>query len=248
MIKPVPSTSYERMAARYEQERGGQGRAAAIADAILPWLTPGSTIVDVGAGTGIVSAALVHQGQRVIAVDISMGMMSRALDRLPGAAALGDAQFLPCGTRTMSAATFVWSLHHVGNAVAALREARRTVRKGGRVIVVSATPENAPDDVQRLFRRLDVLTAPREADWIERAALSAQLRPVGTSGVEIDVERSPLDLAQQIEDRLYSPLWDLDSERWNSVVVPIMDALRSLKHPHQKRLCTLRSPLFIFEA
>jgi SAM-dependent methyltransferase len=247
MIKSVPSTSYERIAARYEQERGGQGRATAIADAILPWLTPASAVVDVGTGTGIISAALVDHGLRVVGVDISMGMLSRALDRLPGAVALGDAQFLPCGTRTMSAATFVWSLHHIGSPVAALREACRTVRMGGRVIVVSATPENAPDDIQELFRRLDVLTAPREPDWIERAAMSAGLRPVGTVGVEIDVERSPLDLAQQIEDRLYSPLWDLDSERWNSVVVPTMDALRNLEHPRQKRLCTLRSPLFIFE-
>jgi SAM-dependent methyltransferase len=247
MIKSVPSTSYERIAARYEQERGGQGRAVAIAEAILPWLVPASAVVDVGAGTGIISAALVDRGLRVIGVDISVGMTSRALHRLPGAVALGDAQFLPCGTRTMSAATFVWSLHHVGNPVAALREARRTVRSGGRVVVVSATPENAPDDIQELFRRLDVLTVPREPDWIERAAIVAELRPVGTVSVEIDVERSPLDLAQQIEDRLYSPLWDLDSERWNSVVVPTMDALRNLEHPRQKRLCTLRSPLFIFE-
>jgi SAM-dependent methyltransferase len=247
MIASVPSTSYERIAARYEQERGGQGRAAAIAGAILPWLTPASAVVDVGAGTGIISAALVDQGLRVIGVDISPGMMSRASDRLPGAVALGDAQFLPCGTRTMSAATFVWSLHHMGDPVAALREARRAVRRDGRVIVVSATPENAPDDIQELFRRLDVLTAPREPDWIERAAISAELRPVGTAGVEINVERSPLDLVKQIEDRLYSPLWDLDGERWNSVVVPTMDALRNLENPHQTRLCALRSPLFIFE-
>ena len=247
MIKSVPSTSYERIAARYEQERGGKGRAVAIAEAILPWLVPASAVVDVGAGTGIISAALVDRGLRVIGVDISMGMTSRALDRLPGAVALGDAQFLPCGTQTMSAATFVWSLHHVGNPVAALREARRTVRSSGRVIIVSATPESASDHIQELFCRLDVLTVPREPDWIERAAILAELRPVGTAGVEIDVERSPLDLVQQIEDRLYSPLLDLDSERWNSVVVPTMDALRNLEHPHQKRLCTLRSPLFIFE-
>jgi len=33
MIQPVGSVSYGRMAARYEQERGGEDRARVIADA-----------------------------------------------------------------------------------------------------------------------------------------------------------------------------------------------------------------------
>ena len=114
--------------------------------------------------------------------------------------------------------------------------------------MVSATPEPSPDEVQTLFRRLDVLTPPRAPDWITRAAVAAQMKLVASTHIEIDVERSPLDLAQQIEERLYSPLWDLDAERWNTVVVPVMESLRNLEDPSRKRRVTLRSPLFVFEA
>jgi ubiquinone/menaquinone biosynthesis C-methylase UbiE len=248
MIQSVDSTSYERMAARYEQDRGGGGRARVIADALHHWLNPGSAVVDIGSGTGIIAGALIDHGLEVIGADISMGMISRAVARLPGAVALADGQALPFRSGSMSAATFVWSLHHIGDPSSALREARRTVSSGGRVIVVSATPEPSPDEVQTLFRRLDVLTPPRAPDWITRAAVAAQMKLVASTHIEIDVERSPLDLAQQIEERLYSPLWYLDAERWNTVVVPVMESLRNLEDPSRKRRVTLRSPLFVFEA
>jgi len=248
MIQSVGSTSYERMAARYEQDRGGEGRARVIADALRPWLTPGSVVADIGAGTGVIAGALIDDDLDVVGVDISMGMISRASARLPGAVVLADGEALPFRRGSMTTALFVWSLHHIGDPVSALDEARRTISRGGRVIVVSATPEHSPDEVQLLFRRLDVLTPAREPDWITRAAFAAQLEPVASTHIEIDVERSPLDLARQIEDRLYSPLWDLDAERWSMVVAPIIESLRDLEEPSHKRRATLRSPLFVFEA
>jgi hypothetical protein len=102
--------------------------------------------------------------------------------------------------------------------------------------------------VQALFRKLDVLSPPRAADWIRQAALSAGLRLTSTAHIQIDVARSPLELVQQIEDRLYSTLWDLDADRWNGVVVPVMDSLRNLDDPHRRRPSTLRSPVYVFDS
>jgi len=248
MIQTVASTSYERIAERYEHERGGKARATVIAEGLLPWLTPSAPAIDVGVGTGIIARTLMDQGVPVIGVDLSAGMLSQASVRLPGAAVLADAVALPVSTGSMGAAMFVWSLHHVGDPVAAFHEAGRVISSDGRVIVVSATPENVPDDVQELFRRLDVLSPPRATDWIVQNATSAELRLVAATHLEIGVSRSPLDLVKQIEDRLYSPLWDLDTERWDSIVVPILTDLRDPDDPYRKRSSTLLSPLLVFES
>jgi ubiquinone/menaquinone biosynthesis C-methylase UbiE len=244
----VASTSYERISGRYERERGGQGRATVIAEALLPWLNRGETVLDVGVGTGIVAGTLAASGVPVLGVDLSMGMLTQARDRLPGAVTQSDAQALPFSNGSFVAVIFVWSLHHVGGPIIALREARRVVRHGGRVIVASATPDNTPDDVQARFRELDVLSPPRPVDWIEQAAESAGLRHTATGQIRIEVARSPLELVEQIQDRLYSPLWDLDDRRWNRVVVPIMDELRGLDEPDRQRKSTLCSPVLVFAA
>jgi ubiquinone/menaquinone biosynthesis C-methylase UbiE len=236
------------MSDRYERERGGQGRATVIAEALLPWLIRGEPVVDVGVGTGIIARTLVDLGVPVIGVDLSAGMLSRARERLSGAVAQSDAEALPLSSDALGSVLFVWSLHHIGEPVTALQEARRVLRRHGRVVVVSATPDNTPDDVQTLFRKLDVLSPPPAAEWIRGAAQSAELRWTASAHIEIVVSRSPLELVRQIEDRLYSPLWDLGPEEWDRVVVPIMDELRHLDEPCHPRTSTLRSPLFVFSA
>jgi SAM-dependent methyltransferase len=244
----MASTSYERISARYEKERGGDGRAKIMAAVLAPWLNPGEPVLDVGAGTGIIAKTLVEDGLPVVGLDISPGMLSQAHDRLPGLVVLADAQEIPFAGQSFDAVTFVWSLHHIGDPVNALREAGRVLRVDGHILVVSATPENIPDDVQALFRRLDSLSPARPTDWIERTAIGAGLLLSAKAHIEITVERSPLELVRQIEDRLYSPLWDLDVEQWESVVDPILDELRSLEGPQLRRRSILQSPVFVFSA
>ena len=48
------SRSYERIAGRYEQARGGEERARSIGDAVRPWLDGASTVCDVGVGKTVV--------------------------------------------------------------------------------------------------------------------------------------------------------------------------------------------------
>jgi ubiquinone/menaquinone biosynthesis C-methylase UbiE len=244
----VPSTSYERISDRYERERGGQGRASVIADALVPWLIRAEPVADIGVGTGIIAKTLVDRDVPAVGIDLSMGMLSQARRRLPGAVTQSDAQALPFSSHSFSAVIFVWSLHHIGEPVIALQEAHRVLRDGGRVLVISATPDNIPDDVQELFRQLDVLSPSRPADWITEAAGSADLRWTATDHIHMDVTRSPLELVQQIEERLYAPLWDLGHREWNRVVVPIMEQLRSLEEPQRQRKSTLRSPVYVFSA
>jgi phosphatidylethanolamine/phosphatidyl-N-methylethanolamine N-methyltransferase len=65
----------------------------------LAWPPPGRAVLDLGAGTGVVSAALLAAGlasERLAAVEIDPEMAEHLRDRLPGVSVIeGDARALP---------------------------------------------------------------------------------------------------------------------------------------------------------
>ena len=204
----MSSRNYDRIADRYEDLRGGRARAEAIASAITPEVF-GERILDVGVGTGIVGAAFERLGFTVFGVDISQAMLAKAQPRLTGRVACATGERMPLRDHTVDTALFMWSLHHIADPVAAVREAARVVRAEGRVIAVSARPEPPTDDIGRIFMGLNDLIGPDAADAADLPTL-AGLRTVAAGVVPLEFEQSPDTQAQLIEDRRYAPLWDLD--------------------------------------
>jgi len=128
---------YDDEAARYDESRGGEPRAEAAARAV-GGLLPATArrVVDVGCGTGLVTARLRAAGRCVVGTDRSMGMLRLAEARLPGAAVRSDATALPLADASVDAVTMVWVLHlldadTVGRVLA---EAVRVLRPGGCVV------------------------------------------------------------------------------------------------------------------
>ena len=240
----MSSRNYDRIAARYEDLRGGEARAEAIASAITPEMF-GERILDVGVGTGIVGAAFERRGYTVFGVDISQAMLAKAQPRLTGRVACATGERMPLRDRTVDTALFVWSLHHIADPVAAVREAARVVRAEGRVIAVSARPEPPTDDIGQLFLSLNELGGPDAADAPDLPML-AGLRTVAAGAVPLEFEMSPDEQVQLIEDRQYAPLWDLDDARWRTVVQPVIDRLRALPEPESRRARVLRQPYRVF--
>ena len=240
----MSSRNYDRIAARYEDLRGGEARAEAIASAITPEVF-GERILDVGVGTGIVGAALERRGFTVFGVDISQSMLAKAQPRLVGRVACATGERMPLRDRTVDTALFVWSLHHIADPVAAVREAARVVRSEGRVIAVSARPEPPTDDIGRLFTRLNELGGPDAADAADLPTL-AGLRTISEGAVALEFEMSPNEQVQLIEDRQYAPLWELGDARWRDVVQPVIDGLRALPEPDLPRARVLRQPYRVF--
>jgi SAM-dependent methyltransferase len=108
------------------------GRPAYPAEAVA-WLVEGATtVVDVGAGTGKLTAGLVAEGMDVVAaVDPDPGMLAALERQVPGVPALvGTAEAVPLPDASVDAAVLGQAWHWVDPA-AASAELGRVVRPGG---------------------------------------------------------------------------------------------------------------------
>jgi SAM-dependent methyltransferase len=102
---------------------------------------PGRRLVDVGGGTGNYSLALREEGWEPLVIDRQPEMLARAATK--GLETLaGDAQRLPLADESADAVMLVSMLHHVEDQTAALAEARRILRPGGRLALMVFTRED----------------------------------------------------------------------------------------------------------
>lgn len=128
---------YDSEARRYDETRGGEVRAEAAAAAVENLLPPGTArVLDAGAGTGIVSAAVARHGHEVFGLDRSIGMLRYAADRLGGRRMCADARALPVRDGAFDAVYLMWLLHLVRHPEDAVAECVRVLRSGG-VLVTS---------------------------------------------------------------------------------------------------------------
>ncbi|WP_433664788.1 class I SAM-dependent methyltransferase [Nocardia sp. CA-128927] len=122
---------YDYEATHYDRTRGGLPRAEAAAAALNGLIPSRSTVLDLAVGTGIVAAELGALGHRVVGIDLSVGMLRHAADRLPGRVARADATALPLPDSCVDTVTAVWLLHLLDDAEPVLAEVSRVLRPGG---------------------------------------------------------------------------------------------------------------------
>jgi demethylmenaquinone methyltransferase/2-methoxy-6-polyprenyl-1,4-benzoquinol methylase len=105
---------------------------------------PGRRLADIGGGTGNYAAALAQEGWEPVVIDRSHDMLARAREK--GLVTISaDAQQLPLEDASFDAAMLLSMLHHVEDQAAALAEARRILRPGGRLAVMVFTREDVED-------------------------------------------------------------------------------------------------------
>ena len=101
---------------------------------------PGDSVLDVAAGTGLVTRELVRRKRcRVVALDQSPEMLAVARERTRGLdveIVEGRAETLPFEDATFDALTFTYLLRYVADPGATLRELARVVRPGGSVAML----------------------------------------------------------------------------------------------------------------
>lgn len=123
---------------------------------------PGTTVVDVGAGTGNLTRALGLAGYRPVAVEPSRGMREVLALKLPGVPVL-DGHFLaiPLPGASAGAVVSTYAFHHLTDADKArgARELLRVLQPGGRVVIGDVAFRDA---AARARFRADLLARGRQ--------------------------------------------------------------------------------------
>ena len=105
-------------------------------------LVPPITIVDLGAGEGMISQLLAERAKKVICVDSSKSMVRLGTDlaKRKGLSNLeykyGDLEKVPLSSKSVDLALMSQSLHHAQKPEVALAEAFRVLKPGGQLIVI----------------------------------------------------------------------------------------------------------------
>lgn len=141
-------------------------RASGIQD--LSWIrdfvadtSPGSSILEVGCGSGVLSQCLARMGFRVIATDVCL----REVVPSPGVTYVeADVQALPLPSDRVDAVLAGFVLEHVPNPLMAMEEMIRVVRPGGRIWVSLPVIDSLLDDamIDIPFFHLHVFTSGPE--------------------------------------------------------------------------------------
>jgi demethylmenaquinone methyltransferase/2-methoxy-6-polyprenyl-1,4-benzoquinol methylase len=95
---------------------------------------PGSTVLDIAAGTAVSTVELAAGGVHAIACDFSQGMLRAGASR-PVPKVAGDAMALPLADESVDGVVISFGLRNVADPQAALREFSRVTRPGGTLVV-----------------------------------------------------------------------------------------------------------------
>ena len=118
-----------------------QRLAARVLEAADP--RPDDVVVDLGAGTGLLSLALAARVERIVAVDFAPEMLRRLAERAVSSGmhnvqtCEADLRQLPLEDESATLVVSNYAFHHLGRTdkELALAEARRVLAPGGRLVV-----------------------------------------------------------------------------------------------------------------
>lgn len=188
---------WEQVAAEYAKDRLGIfGRfAGRLLDLLRP--PPGSTLLDVGAGSGAVAlqaAAWVGPEGRVMGSDVAMAMMSLATQAAMEQGVTGvtfcpmDAEQLAFPDRSFDAVTCAFSLFQFPDMSRTLAEMWRVLKPGGRLGLSNWGPRyfSPVASLQRnLFRQFELRALLPNPLVFKPATLQTLLHEAGFTAVEL---------------------------------------------------------------
>ena len=131
LFAPI-AENYERWSALLSLGQDPRWRAEMVSRLDL---SPNARVLDVAAGTGLITRLLQARGHEVVSLDLSTEMLSVA--RRNGATAvLATAEALPFPDGSFDALTFGYLLRYVSDPPAAMSELARVLRPGGAIGMV----------------------------------------------------------------------------------------------------------------
>ena len=159
------------------------------------------SVADVGCGPGIVSLHLARDARRVVGIDLTPEMLARARAdaRVQGIAnagfVRGGAEELPLAAGSCERVVTRLALHHLPDPDPALREMKRVLAPGGRLVVADVVASEDPAEAA-LHNALERL---RDPSHVRMLAKSELLERLGSLGLEVrcaDEWTSPRDFEE----------------------------------------------------
>ena len=155
------SESFQRTGADWDEMRALNLPARAVERALLDLLPPAAIgrMLDIGTGTGALLELLAPRISTGLGVDASRAMLALARARLARpdldhcTVRQADMYRLPLQDDSFDLVVLQMVLHYAEDPAAALAEAARVLRPGGRLAVVDLAPHADPEPMARLAHR-----------------------------------------------------------------------------------------------
>jgi SAM-dependent methyltransferase len=203
------------------------------ASGLLPWagvtevaaalnLTPGQLLIDLGCGRGGYSLEIARQtGARLLGLDFSPVAVTTAASRVASAGIAGSAAFCVgditaagIGTNVADAVVCIETIMFAGSHLDALRECRRILAAGGRLVLTCWEATDLADErLPKSVRRLDLMRDLTEAgfeqvDVASKPAWREAERDLWESALQADAAGDPAIDSLQEEARRGLELFD----------------------------------------
>lgn len=141
-------------------------------------------LLDVGCGPGVLAPVLGPRTRRLVGLDLTAETLRLARERSGVEHASwvrGVAGRAPFADGTFDAAVVRLALHHFEDPRAVLREVRRLLRDGGRLVVLDVLTSEV-EEIATLHNAIERLRDPSHASFVSHAA---QLETIRSAGFEI---------------------------------------------------------------
>jgi ubiquinone/menaquinone biosynthesis C-methylase UbiE len=233
---------YSRAADAYERGRPEYPTEAVDHTVRTLGIGPGKTVLDLAAGTGKFTSALVPTGASIIAIEPVAGMRERLAAKLPGVVTVdGIAEAIPLPNRSVDAVTVAQAFHWF-RGLEALAEIRRVLKPGCGLALIWNVRDERVAWVEKLGDLMDPFggSAPRHhtGKWREPFAV-----PNGFTSLQ--VERFHFTFSGTLEqavDRVASTSFVAELEE--NVRSKLLDEVRHLfrNHPLTRSQATIDFP------
>jgi ArsR family transcriptional regulator len=183
-VRRVRKENFDEHGAGGERKQIVPGRSWAAWARALGHLLPPLELADLGCGEGYLTIEAARFAKRVIAVDRSDAVLARAKAAVAKRKLRnvewkrGEIERLPLADASVDVALLSQALHHAASPAAALAEAARIVRPGGRVLVLDLRRHDEPWVRERLGDK-----------WLgfEDAELARLLAAAGLTDIKVTV-------------------------------------------------------------